>query len=141
MKNTISAADYENAWRPNFEMKAACWWGAGALGYSVYAAIGDFPSGPLLWMAGGCAALAAKSLVPGLRLMRTQLRLIGKPPATATFDELRKICSDPAHSNDMWLGRGFLWHRGTRRRFTTFCASTIRRRKNRCWAAQESCSF
>lgn len=109
MKNTISAADYENAWRPNFEMKAACWWGAGALGYAVYAAIGDFPSGPLLWMAGGCAALAAKSLVPGLRLMRTQLRLIGKPPATATFDELRKICSDPAHSNDMWLGRGFLW--------------------------------
>lgn len=109
MKNTISAADYENAWRPNFEMKAACWWGAGALGYAVYAAIGDFPSGSLLWMAGGCAALAAKSLVPGLRLMRTQLRLIGKPPATATFDELRKICSDPAHSNDMWLGRGFLW--------------------------------
>ena len=43
MKNTISAADYENAWRPNFEMKAACWWGAGALGYAVYAAIEDFP--------------------------------------------------------------------------------------------------
>lgn len=109
MKNTISAAEYENAWRPNFEMKAACWWGAGAAGYAIYAALGDFPAGPLLWMAGGCALLAVRSLIPGIELMRTQLRLVGKPPATATFEDLRKICGDPSHRKDMWLGRGFLW--------------------------------
>ena len=53
--------------------------------------------------------MGARMAVPGIRLMKTQLRLVGHPPATATFDDLKKLCSDPAHKGDLWLGRGYLW--------------------------------
>ena len=109
MKKTLELTEYENPWRPNYELKAACWWGAGALGYAAYAGIGSFPAGPLLWMAAGCAAMGTRMAIPGFRLMKTQLRLVGHPLATATFEDLKKLCSDPAHRSDMWLGRGFLW--------------------------------
>ena len=109
MKKTLDVTEYENPWRPNYELKAACWWGAGALGYAAYAGLGSFPAGPLLWMAAGCAAMGARMAVPGIRLMKTQLRLVGHPPATATFDDLKKLCSDPAHKGDLWLRPGFLW--------------------------------
>lgn len=109
MKKTLELTEYENPWRPNYELKAACWWGAGALGYAAYAGIGSFPAGPLLWMAAGCAAMGTRMAIPGIRLMKTQLRLVGHPPATATLEDLKKLCTDPAHKNDMWLGRGFLW--------------------------------
>ena len=102
-------SDFEMPWRRNYELMAAATWLTGAAGYSGYAAFGSFPAGPLLWIAGGMTAFGLFKLRKGLRLMRLQHRLAGTPLPLCTFDDLQRICRDPAHQGEIWLGKGFLW--------------------------------
>lgn len=100
---------YEMPWRRNYELMSAGVWLTGATGYGIYAALGSFPAGPLLWIAGGMSAFGLLKLRKGLRLMRLQHHLAGTPLPVCTFDELQSICTDPAHRGEIWLGKGFLW--------------------------------
>lgn len=100
---------YEMPWRRNYELMSAAVWLTGAAGYGAYAAFGSFPAGPLLWIAGGMCVFGFIRLRKGLRLLNLQLHLAGQPLPVCTFKELQAICNDPAHRNEIWLGKGFLW--------------------------------
>lgn len=102
-------SDYEMPWRRNYELMAADAWFTGSAGYAGYAAFGSFPSGPLLWISGGMTLFGLFKLRKGLRLLRLQHRLAGTPLPLCTFDDLQRICNDPAHRGEIWLGKGFLW--------------------------------
>ena len=102
-------SDYEMPWRRNYELMAAAAWFTGSAGYAGYAAFGSFPSGPLLWISGGMTLFGLFKLRKGLRLLRLQHRLAGTPLPLCTFDDLQRICNDPAHRGEIWLGKGFLW--------------------------------
>ncbi|MBM6705189.1 hypothetical protein H6A60_12005, partial [Sutterella massiliensis] len=84
---------YEMPWRRNYELMSAGVWLTGATGYGIYAALGSFPAGPLLWIAGGMSAFGLLKLRKGLRLMRLQHHLAGTPLPVCTFDELQSICT------------------------------------------------
>lgn len=100
---------YEMPWRRNYEMYSAMLALTGAAGYEAFAFFGSYPAGPLHWMAGGFTVFGLMKLVQGATLLRRQLKLAGEPLPVCTFEDLKRICTDEAHRDELWLGKGFLW--------------------------------
>ena len=104
-----TTAEYYTPLRPNFELSAATTALFGALGYEAYAWLGNFPTGPVHWIAGGFALYGLSRAVPAVKLLRRHLHLAGTPIPCHTFDDLRRLFAAPDHQGDMWLGKGFSW--------------------------------
>ena len=104
-----TTAEYYTPLRPNFELSAATTALFGALGYEAYAWLGNFPAGPVHWIAGGFALYGLSRAVPAAKLLRRHLHLAGTPIPCHTFDDLRRLFAAPDHQGDMWLGKGFSW--------------------------------
>lgn len=102
-------AGYEMPWRRNYELLSAGVAFSGTLLYGIMSLSGDYPAGPLAWMATGMGVFGAFKFKQGIKLFKRQVRLAGEPLHVTTFDELRALCTEPVHANEMWLGRGFLW--------------------------------
>ena len=104
-----TTAEYDTPLRPNFELSAATTALFGALGYEAYAWLGNFPAGPVHWIAGGFALYGLSRAVPAVKLLRRHLHLAGTPIPCHSFDDLRRLFAAPDHQGDMWLGKGFSW--------------------------------
>ncbi len=107
IKNDVT--EYETPLRQNFELTATATALLGAFGYEAYALLGDFPAGPVHWIAGGFALYGLSRSVPAYRLYKRHLNLAGTPIPCHTFEDLRNIFAKPDHKSEMWLGKGFAW--------------------------------
>lgn len=101
--------EYEMPWRPNYELRCAIVWFATAILYLIWAAIGFFSTGVMLWFAAIMLAFGAYYLRPGVQLWKKQRRLVGDPPSFITLAAFREILSNREHRNDLWIGEGFEW--------------------------------
>lgn len=107
IKNNVT--EYETPLRENFELTASATALLGALGYEAYAQFGDFPAGPVHWIAGGFALYGLNRAIPAAKLLKRHLHLAGTPIPCHTFEDLRNIFARPDHQGEMWLGKGFAW--------------------------------
>ena len=101
--------EYEMPWRPNYELRCAIVWFATAILYLLWAAIGFFSTGVMLWFAAIMLAFGVYYLRPGVQLWEKQRRLVGDPPSFITLAAFREILSNREHRNDLWIGEGFEW--------------------------------
>ena len=109
MAITYDQTEFTTPLRENFELKAVVTALGGALGYEAYALLGDFPAGPIHWIAGGFALYGTTHVWPAVKLWQRHLRLAGTPIPCLTFEGLRDLLTGKMHQEEMWLGRGFLW--------------------------------
>jgi conjugal transfer pilus assembly protein TraD len=103
------AFEYENPWRPNYEMTAAGTWIGGAtvaLGVNM---LSNLPDQPFYWMTGICAAMAVSRLPAAIRLANLQKHLKGRPLEFITLEKLTKNVSKK--EGVQWLGNGFVWEK------------------------------
>lgn len=98
---------YDDPWRPNYELKASFAWGAAVLAAMGVNAITTMPSAPFWWMTGICGVMAAARLPKALQLKQLQTGLLGRELEFCKLDTLEKRVKE--NPDAIWLGHGFEW--------------------------------
>ena len=106
MKTVNRPFNFDNPFRPNYELWTAGMWTAGTAGTLVLTLLQDLPLEPLAAAGSLAAVQISVSLPGGIRLYRRQQNLIYRELEFITFDELLRKNSVPG---TMWIGTGFEW--------------------------------
>ncbi|MBB3105243.1 conjugative transfer system coupling protein TraD [Azomonas macrocytogenes] len=101
------ALHYDMPWRKNYEMRAACGWGAALMASLGVHHVTTMPSQPFYWMAAMCGTMAMVRLPKAFKLQRLQKSLSGRALEFVSLAQLKKNIA--RHPNDVWLGYGFEW--------------------------------
>lgn len=107
----VTDMDFENPWRPNYELKAFLGWMLTPVAAYVWWCFNTaLPIAPLYLVVSIAVFMAAWRVPGALRLWRLQRHLAGRPLEFVSLDQLKKKAAGKSKNGDqVWLGQGFVW--------------------------------
>ncbi len=105
MKN--DSMEYENPWRPNYEVRATALWFMSAVVAFGVNQLTDLPNEPFYWMFGIAVFMAALKMPRAISVANLQRHLKGRPLEFIKVSDVKKLIAKK--KGTMWLGHGFIW--------------------------------